>query len=169
MGGSAILDPDVLIDDLSDLADELRDDLHTDFGVRPFRVYTVQEVWESGRIGEGGSSLTETEITRPAPLVKPYAPTGLNYELHPCGLDEAGFVDLSQISLSYTQAELTGKPVVDGVEGDIPAGTKWFIRIREAHGQEQSFRDFKISGPPFPDRQKTIGWKMRLIKIEDSI
>jgi len=166
MPGSATLDPDILLDDLVDLVDELRDDLHTDFGVRAFRVYTVAEVYESGRIGEGAAVVTETELV-PQPLVKPYAPAGLNSSLQPCGLDEAGFVDLEQISLTYTSAEITGRPVVGGVEQDIPGETKWFIRIREAHGQEQSFRDFKISGPPFPDRVKTIGWKLRLLRIGD--
>lgn len=168
MPGSATLNPEVLLDDLVELVDELRDDLHTDFGVRAFRVFTVREVFESGRIGEGQGILTETEIT-PQPKVKPYAPTGLNDSLEPCGLDEAGFVDLEQISLSYTQAELTGRPVVNGVEQDIGCDTRFFIRIREAHGQEQSFRDFRQSGPPFPDRIKTIGWKMRLVKIEESL
>lgn len=166
MGGSATLDPDNLIDDLVDLVDDLRRDLHTDFGVRAFRVFTVSEVYESGRIGEGPAVVTETEFD-PQPLVKPYAPTGLDSTLQPCGLDEAGFVDIEQLSLTYTASEITGHPVVEGVEGDIPEGTKWLIRIREAHGQEQSFRDFKISGPPFPDRTKTIGWKVRLIRIGD--
>jgi hypothetical protein len=166
MGGSAILDPDILLDDLVELADDLRRDLHDDFGVRAFHVYAVSEVYESGRIGEGPSVVTETEFD-PKPRVKPYAPAGLDSTLQPCGLDEAGFVDIEQLSLTYTATEITGHPVVNGVEEDLPAGTKWFIRIREAHGQEQSFRDFKISGPPFPDRVKTIGWKVRLIRIGD--
>jgi len=168
MPGSAILDPDILLDDLVELVDELREDLHSDFGVRAFEVYTVTEVWESGRIGEGASVITETELT-PQPKVKPYAPAGLNSELTACGLDEAGFVDLEQISITYTEEELTGHPVVDGVSQDIPSGTKFWYRIREAHGQLQSYRDFKLSGPPFPDRIKTIGWKARLIKIEETI
>lgn len=166
MGGSATLDPDILLDDLVELADDLRRDLHTDFGVRAFRVYAVSEVYESGRVGDGSSIVTETEFD-PQPMVKPYAPSGLVDSLQPCGLDEAGFVDISQLSLTYTLSEITGRPVVDGVEGDIPAGTKWFIRIREAHGQEQNVRDFKLAGPPFPDRIKTIGWKLRLIRIGD--
>jgi hypothetical protein len=101
--------------------------------------------------------------------VKPYAPAGLNNELTACGLDEAGFVDIEQVSLTYTETELTGKAVVNGVAQDLPDGTRFFYRIREAHGQEQSFRDFKLSGPPFPDRIKTIGWKARLIKIEETV
>jgi len=168
MPGSATLDPDILLDDLVELVDELREDLHTDFGVRAFRVFTVREVWASGRIGEGSSTITETELT-PQPLVKPYAPSGLNSQLTPCGLDEAGFVDLEQISITYTEAELTGRAVVDGVAQDIPSGTKWWYRIREAHGQAQSYRDFKLSGPPFPDRTKSIGWKARLVKIEETL
>lgn len=168
MPGSATLDPAVLLDDLVELADDLREDLHEDFGVRAFEVYTVTEVFESGRIGEGASVVTETEL-RPKPLVKPYAPGGINSTLQACGLDEAGFIDLEQISISYTEAELTGHPVVDEVMQDIPSGTRFFYRLRDAHGQEGSFRDFKLSGPPFPDRIKTIGWKARLIKIEDSI
>lgn len=169
MGGNATLDSDILLDDLVGLADDLRDDLHTDFGVRAFRVYTVLRTWDGGYVGEGTASEVETEIT-PQPRVLPYstagAMAGLAYKLEPCGLDEAGLVILKEVSLSYTQAELTGRPVVDGVEQSMADGQEWVIRIREAHGQEQSYKDFKIKGAPFPDRENDVGWELRLTRAE---
>lgn len=167
MPGSATLDPNILLDDLVELVDDLRDDLHTDFGVRAFRVYTVLRSWDGGFVGDGAYTEVETEIT-PQPRVLPYAERGLSYSLEPCGIDEAGFVIIKEISLSYTHEELTGKTVTGGIEGDTPAPSEWVIRIREAHGQNQPFRDFKIDGAPFPDREKDIGWVMRLLKSEET-
>ncbi len=169
MPGSATLDSDILVDDLVDLVDELRQDLNTDMGVRAFDVFAVTRTWASGTIGEGASIEVEVELT-PQPLVKPYSsPAGLGYDLTPCGIDEAGFVMVKEISLSYTQAEITGKTVVGEIEQSLPAGIEFVIRIREAHGQEQSYRDFKIDGPPYPDRERDIGWRLRLLRAEDSV
>lgn len=166
MPGSAIMDPNILVDDLTELVDDLRQDLNTEFGTRAYRVYTVARVWDGGAIGVGVSSETETELT-PQPLVKPYLDS-LGYSLEPCGLDEAGFVRVEEISLTYTQEELTGKPVTGEVEGSTAGGTQWVIRIREAHGQLQSFKDFKLQAPPYPDRlPKTFGWILKLIKVEE--
>ncbi len=161
------MDPDILVDDLTELVDDLRGDLNTEFGTRAYRVYTVARVWDEGAIGMGVSTETETELT-PQPVVKPYVDS-LGYSLEPCGLDEAGFVRVEEISLTYTQEELTGKPVdTNGAEGSTVEGTQWIIRIREAHGQLQSYKDFKLQSPPYPDRlPKTFGWILKLIKAEE--
>ena len=153
MAGSAIMDPDVLVDDLvGSLIDDLRDDLHSEFGVRAYRTFTVARVYLSGAIDGGPFTDTEVELI-PAPLVKPFTGS-LGNEMDDCGLDEAGTVELREISLTYTEAELTGGVLDDGVE--------WFIRVKEGHGQLQTTRDFVHDAPPYPDRIKDMGWTLKL-------
>jgi hypothetical protein len=153
MAGSATLGTN-LVDSLVPLADDLRKVLQTDFGVRQFRVWTVQRVWSSGTTGEGEYVDTAAEIT-PQPLVEPYK---TEFSLEPCGVDESGFVVLREISLTYTEAELSG--------GDVPVGTEWFIKLTDAHGQEIPDSYWLVKKRPWPDRIKDIGWKMELEAAE---
>lgn len=157
MPGSAILDPDVLIDSLiEDVVDGLRDELHPQFGVRPFRVYTVTRVWSGGYEGEGEFTDTEVELT-PQPKVHPFS--DLRRTQEPCGFDMAGAVKLTEVSLTYTQAEL--------LACEAPAGTQHLIKIAEAHGQAQAPKYFGHARAPYPDRDKDIGWVLYLTLIED--
>jgi hypothetical protein len=151
MGGSAILDPDVLVDSLvEDVIDGLREELHPPFGVRAYRVFTVLRTWSGVGVGEGEFTDTETEI-RPQPLVVLSEFDRLRYELQPCGLTELGQLKLVEVSLTYTEAELTG--------GDSLADNEeWYIKITEAHGQESTSRYFTHVRPPFIDRIKDMGW-----------
>lgn len=153
MAGSATLGSN-LVDSLVPIADSLRDSLHTDFGVRQFKVWTVLREWTSGTIGDGDYTDTETEI-EPQPLVEPY---NTEFNLEPCGIDEAGYVELREISLTYTEAELMGA-VTEG-------GEQWFIKLTDAHGQEIADSYWLLKERPFPDRIKDIGWKMRLLRAD---
>lgn len=153
MPGSATLGNN-LVDSLVPIADELRESLHTDFGVRQFRVWSILREYAIGVIGDGGYTDTETEIT-PRPLVEPYRST---FELEPCGIEEASFVKLREVSLTYTEAELMGPTLSDGQE--------WFIKITDGHGQEIGDQYWRLRGRPFPDRIKDIGWSMELIDAE---
>lgn len=153
MPGSATLGSN-LVDELLELADDLREDLSVGFGTRPYRVWTVQRVYPSGTIGDGDYTDTETEIT-PRPRVLPWL-SSVQRTLEPCGIDETGTVELREVSLTYTYDELTG--------GDLAAGTDWFIKLTEGESQEQPARYFTINKPPFPDREKDIGWRIELLR-----
>lgn len=153
MPGSAVLDPDVLVDDLvGSLIDDLRDTLHPEFGVRAYRVFTLLRTWDGGEISEGAATDVETELT-PQPLVKSFV-NSLGQDLEPCGLDEAGTIILREVSLSYTYDELTG--------GDLEHNQEWLIILKEAHGQGQPDRAFVVETAPFVDRVKDMGWQIRL-------
>lgn len=141
MPGSATLDPTNCLDDLITVVDELREDLNTSFGVRAHCVYTVRRVWDGGFIGEGDFTDTETEIT-PKPLVQPFV--DLRGRMEECGFDESGMVKITEVSLTYTQAELDGGPSDEA--------TEWLWRIREGHGQAQRDMDFILERSPYPDR-----------------
>lgn len=157
MPGSAILDPNVLVDDLvPDVIDGLRGDLHPQFGIRAYRVFTLARQWSSGVIGKGSPTDTVTEIL-PQPLIEVRG--SLRFELKDCGVDELGEIKLREVSLSYTEAELVGpKPP--------PKGLQWFIRITEAHGQATRDKDFIHTRPPHVDREKDMGWILSLRSVE---
>jgi len=147
--GSAILDPDVIVDSLvTDVIDGLREELHPQFGVRAYRVYTVKQTWSGKVVGEGAVSEVVSEI-RPQPKVLEWGDS-LRLDLKNCGLDEIGEIRLIEWSLTYTQAEVDGGP--------LGKNQAWFIRIGEAHGQAS--RDFETvhNRPPFIDREKNMGW-----------
>lgn len=155
MSGSAILDEDVLVDSLvPDVIDGLRRDLHPQFGVRPYHVYTVKRTW-SGRVQGEGAMTEEVHELDPQPDVKFW--DGLNYSLEKCGLDLEGVVKVTEVSLSYKQEELDG--------GALGANNQFFIRIGEAHGQATRSMYFTHAKPPYIDREKNMGWVLSLRSV----
>lgn len=136
-----------LVDDLLPDIDGLRGDLHADFGVRPFRVYTVRRAWSGTMVGEGTATDTVAEIT-PAPRVLTW--DGYEFDLTHGGIVSKGELKLTEVSLTYTHTEITG--------GTLAQNVQWFIRIDEGHGQGQPSRYYVHAKPPFPDREKDIGW-----------
>jgi len=161
MAGSATIGSS-LIDEMVSLVDDLRDDLHTDFGLRQFNVYLVTRSWDGGYIGEGSYTDSETLI-EPDPKVQPYM-TELNLE--PCGIDEAGFLKLTEVSLTYTESELTG---AFGSDASITSAQEFFYKIADAHGQGIETTYWVTANKPYPDRDTmdrrgygTIGWHVKL-------
>lgn len=154
--GSATLDPAVLVDSLvPDVIDGLRDTLQPAFGIRAYRVYRVIRTW-SGRVaGDGTSSDMGAEL-RPQPRVKMW--DGLQFVQAICGVRELGDVKLSEISLTYTDADLTGQPLARNQE--------MFIAIGEANGQASPLRVWAHTQPPFIDRERDMGWVLHLRRVE---
>jgi len=156
MAGDATLQ-DNLVDSLVEgVIDGLREDLHPQFGVRPYRTFTVSRQWSGKLVGEGISADTEVEL-RPQPKVEPW--NGLDYELEPCGLDLNGFVKLIEVSLKCTQANLDGG-------GDLGKNAEWFIRLDEAQGREGRSYYFTHAKPPYKDTEKDMGWILWLKAVE---
>ncbi len=154
MPGSATIGTN-LVDSLLGMVDELRGDLHTAMGVRQWRVFRVTKTWTGPRRGEGTASTVELEIT-PSPLVS----QDLRNQLTPQGLDEAGALYVSEVSLTYTEDELA--PVATALQEILYV-------LRDAHGQSIQDRTFYLTAPPLPDRTDSIGWilKMARISVED--
>lgn len=155
MPGTAVLG-DNLIDDLIETIDELRAELPPDLGQRQYRVYTVLRTWQGDEVGAGVFAEVETELT-PPPIVESLRGQD---RLEPAGLDEADVIRLSEVSLSYTEAELAGAA--------LERNQQWLIRLRDRHGQETRARDFVLAGSPWPDRLKTIGWIVNLRRASDA-
>ena len=161
MSGSAVLG-DNLIDDLVPDVDDLRGYLNADFGTRPFDCQTILRTWlgESGLNGDGDFRDVVTTIT-PAPRIEQWA--GSKWVLLAAGVHEDGTIRVSEVSLSYTYAELTGAGIGAGPGGSLQQNQQFFYRLVDAHGQGQEDRILKQSRPPFVDREKTIGWVMWLM------
>lgn len=160
MAGNATLDPDILVDDLVETVDELRQDLADGLGTRMFRVYTVVRTWEGSRVGEGEYTDTEVEIL-PPPFVAQWFEEAkmLHYEQELCGINEAGYIELREVSLSYTYEDLLAHaPAEENVQH--------LIKLTERHGQGQPVRYFVHSKPPMPDRDRRMGWTCQLTVVD---
>lgn len=164
MAGSADIGSN-LVDDLLDTVDSLRGDLHPAFGVRQYNLTIIKRTWHSGNIGEGEYTDSELLID-PQPIVSPY-PTVyalgklmVEYRAQPCGIDEVGSLYVSEVSLTYTQAELTG--FGDGVA--LERNQEMIYKVTDALGQGIAPTYWLLRGPPYPDRMNTIGWAFELIR-----
>lgn len=154
--GSATLDPTVLVDSLvPDVIDGLRDTLQPAFGIRAYRVYRVIRTW-SGRVaGDGAAGDVGAEL-RPQPRVKVW--DGLQFTQAICGVRELGDVKLTEVSLTYTDADLTGQPLARNQE--------MFLAIGDANGQGSPLRVWCHTQPPFIDRERDMGWVLHLRRVE---
>ena len=157
MPGSAVLGTN-LIDDLVPDVDDLRGDLNADFGTRPFNMQTVLRTWAGQMEGDGDTHDVVTTIT-PAPRVEQW--NGYKWVLLAAGVHEDGEIRSSEVSLSYTFAELVGP-------SDIAENQQFFYRLVDAHGQGQEERILRQNRPPFVDREKTIGWVLWLMDMNIS-
>jgi len=155
MPGRADLDADVLVDSLvTDVIDGLREELHPQFGVRPYRLFVVRRTWDGEAVGDGGFIDRENEI-RPQPRVQNLG----HFDQHPGGTVERGEVKVTEVSLSYHYQELMG--------AGLGANEEILIRIDEAHGQGNPPRYFRHSRPPFVDRERDMGWVLYLRAVDN--
>lgn len=147
MAGSATLDSDVLIDDLVPVIDELRADLHPQFGVRPFRCFVVTRRWDGQQVGEGSYKDTIIELT-PQPRVLQW--DGYKWVLLAQGTHEDGRIRMTEVSLTYTYAQI--------VQLNLQPNEQFFYVLTDAYGQASERRYLRPARPPFPDREKDMGW-----------
>lgn len=152
--GTATLDEDVLVDSLVDMIDGLREELHPQFGVRAYRLYRVIRTWSGRTTGEGKSTDDAAEL-RPQPRF--WVWNGFRYVQMTCGINEAGDVKLTEVSLTYTSEQLDPR---------LRANQEIFFALADAHGQGSPVRLWTHRQPPFIDREKDMGWVLTLHSVE---
>lgn len=151
--GEAVLSNTTLVDSLVvDVIDGLRESLHPEFGVRAYRIFRVVRSWSGQRVGDGQISDVAGEL-RPQPRVQVW--TDLRWQLASCGVEELGEIVLTEVSLTYTEGQLTGG-------GALRMNQQLLYGLAEAHGQGTRRRLFSLTRPPFIDREKNMGWQLWL-------
>jgi len=159
MAGNADLNPDVLIDDLVADIDEIRAELYPAFGINSFRVFTVLRTWAGTMVGDGDFTDVVTELS-PPPRIEQW--NGYKWALLSAGVHEDGEIRMSEVSLSYTAAELTGALETQ------QRNQQFFYRFADAHGQGQEERTLRLNRPPQVVRDsKTMipGWCVWLMDM----
>jgi hypothetical protein len=143
-----------LVDSLVTMVDDLRYTLNSDMGVRQFRVWTIRRKWSGQYVGEGALAVTQvTEIIPPPRVVLTDT-----HNLTEGGLQETGTAELHEVSLAASEADLLGFPVA--------ANEEFFYVLRDALGQGVSTRLYIPQDHPWPDREKEIGWIVKLRRVD---
>jgi hypothetical protein len=148
-----------LVDQLLPLVGDLRDSLHSAFGVRQFRVFIVRRAWSGTRRGEGSPTIVSAVEINPRPLVETADTlTQDRFEDGHGGFDPGERVTLREVDLRYAEAELTQEPVRQNE--DV------YYRIEEGQGQKIRTRYFMLDATPEADRVQSMGWIVRLRRVE---
>lgn len=136
-----------LVETLGGVADDLRQ-LYTDFGLRPYRMFSVVYRWTGGEVGRGEPLVISTEEFLPTPNV---SPRGVRGALREAGLVERGDVTVTQISPRYTEDQVRTLfhclPLPPGLEG--------FIEVTvDSRDGESPRRRFTVIGVPARDADR---------------
>lgn len=126
-----------LRDDLLSVVDGGRQ-LAEDLGLRQRTVATRLRTWSGGKPGSGTPTDVDTEIS-PAPKVR--EPPG-RFVHETAGRFVEGDLQITKISATYTDAQLTG--------GTLAAGAEWFILVDGS--------PYRVIGPP-----ETLNFEKRLL------
>lgn len=156
-----------LEDDLVPMIDGLRGELNSAFGTRQYDVYIVRRRWPSGRIGDDAEDTQPPVVTAikldPRPSLV-FPTTGARFwAMTAAGRDLSGEAVLMEVSLTYTEDQLTG-----GAFDTNPSDDEDFYYMTvDALTQGVRPRYWKPNAPPIPDREKTIGWVVPLKVIAE--
>lgn len=123
------------------VVDESRQ-LVADMGMRPYRIFSVLEVWDGGEPGRGAMTREEVEWT-PTPKLDI---SSLNREFRAAGSVERGTVRLRGVSPRMTEDEIMRRCGCDAREGARA--------IIEARSTVSATRRFVVAGAPYLDAER---------------
>jgi hypothetical protein len=154
--GPSSLPQQSLAEVLGGTVDELRQ-LYTDFGLRPYRVFSVVIRWTGGDIGKGDAVLESEVELLPTPLLVDMKP--VRGTAKPAGLDEEGAVMLKQISPRYTEDDV--RTIFH--QEQLPKDRDGYLEIRmDARDGITTRRRFTVKGAPSRSADR-FEWSTRLI------
>lgn len=162
-GSGAHPDPDPcvsLVESLGETVDSLRQ-LYTDFGLRPYRVFSVVYEWSGGDVGRGLPRVISEQEMLPTPRV--IETSGVSGELRSAGLVERGTVRLEQVSPRYTEDQVR----LLFFQYPLPPGKQGFIEMRiDSRDGSTERRRFIVRGIPFRDAQG-FQWRVTLLRQDE--
>lgn len=147
-----------LVEQLGSVADDLRQ-LNTDFGLRPYRVFSVRVRWTGGEVGRGECVVISEREFLPTPRLDETG--GVAGTPRSGGIAERGSVKLREISPRYTEDEVRGLlccslTLAPGVEG-------WVEVMMDARDGLSRRRRFVVSGIPFRNAGR-FEWTATLLR-----
>ncbi len=148
-----------LVEDLGDVVDDARQ-LLTDFGLRPYRVFSVVVRWTGGAVGKGSPQVLSEREFLPTPNVVFLGKGGsLGKRMTEGGTSERGEVLMTELSPRYTEDDINSlfcrQPLPSTDEGFVE------VRMDERDGQTIRRRFF----PLVPYRRAAkFDWAVRLRK-----
>lgn len=155
----ATLDSSLVDQLVASVVDPLRAVLYPITGIRAYNVNLVRRRWSGPRRDMGTPTIVSDIRVSPPPKVSfENNREALHYEAESIGRTEEGECNLTEVSLQYSESDLTGSP--------IAANEEFYYRITDAHGQQIKTRYFVPDQPPRPDREKDIGWVISLRRVE---
>lgn len=149
-----------LVEELAPIADEMRQ-LLTDFGLRPYRVFSVVVAWSGKAIGRGNALVVSEQELLPTPLVD-LSP--VRTEVKTAGRVEEGDATLRQVSARYTEADLE----VLFCRHPLPPGHEAFVEVRidARDGADTKRRRFVVRGAPYR-RAGDFEWTVKLSRQQE--
>lgn len=135
-----------LVDDLVPVVDSLRQDLYVSMGNRQYEVHAIKRRWTGLERGDGSPVVVSDVTLSPPPLVK----DKVRWQLEAHGRDQQGDGVMTEVSLTYSEADLTG--------GVLAANEEFFFKVIDLRGQQIGDIYYVPSAPPSTDRDKDIGW-----------
>jgi hypothetical protein len=146
-----------LAEDLAGIVDEARQ-MVTDFGMRPYRVFSVVVRWSGGARHRGTPEVVSTEEFLPTPSID----GRLSRELREAGAVERGVVRLTGLSSRYTEDDIDRLCRRIGRDGD-----EHYIEVvmDERDGVSER-RRYVVSAVPFR-RPESFDWEAQLTRQDE--
>ena len=158
-----------LTEELGAVADDMRQ-LNTDFGIRPYRMFSVVYQWTGGEVGRGEPQLIFEEEFLPTPKLtlvglvdRGYIRASVEEVAEAGGSVERGTISVIEISPRYTEDQINW---LFRQGGDLDPGQIAFIEI--AMDQRDGLaprRRFTVSSVPQRNADKFY-WSVELIRQE---
>jgi len=133
-------------DRLVSVVDKVRRKIHNTLGTRPWKVTIVSRTWSGGRVGVGNPTVRRLELD-PVPMVEHVT----SDRMGPAGREASGNVTMTEVSLSYTEAEIA-PPGGDAVE--------YSYVLEDLRGTRLKPRFFVLAASPVPRRGDKPGDKI---------
>jgi len=149
-----------MLGELMDCVDCIRQ-IPVDLGARPYRVFWIWTRWSGEERGEGVESVVREEEILPTPKVAEL--NGVQLQLLDIGLDEAGAVQISQISPRYTENQLLGRNQ-DGSGVAKNETFSWEVRLDKGDISDlKRRRRFMLKGVP-SYKADSLMWSVNLVR-----